>query len=219
MAPPFLAYQAIATDDANMMRVALQQCLLYSEILTSESERKLWKHIIGPIWMPARDTGIWATGNGWVVAGIVRVLATAMKSPYTKSVGLEINRLLQVTFGIIDGVLAAETNGSPPLLCNYLNDGSYFGDVASTALIASAIFRLAVLVPEQCCSRHILFAESCWESVQIHIRDRNGDVGPTPMPGVALSHTPSMEGSSQGHSFVVILFAAHRDWDNWKRTK
>ncbi|KAL9072207.1 MAG: hypothetical protein Q9161_003680 [Pseudevernia consocians] len=219
MAPPFLAYQAVATGNADLMRVAVQQCLLYSDVLQSEPERKLWKHIVGPAWMPARDKGIWATGNGWAVAGMVRVLATAIKSPYNKSDNLDTKRLLQVIFDIIDGASSAKKNGSPPLLCNYLNDGSYFGDVASTALVASAVYRLAVMFPKECSSQHIRFAESCWESVQAHINDRNGDVGPTPMPGVALSHTPSMEGSSQGHSFVVMLFAAHRDWENWKQMK
>lgn len=219
MAPPFLAYQAVATGDEDLMRVAVQQCLLYSDVLQAEPERKLWKHIVGPAWRPARDKGLWATSNGWAVAGMVRVLATAIKSPYTKSVGLEIERLLRVTFDVIDGASAAKRNGSPPLLCNYLNDGSYFGDVAGTALIASAVYRLAVMFPKECSGQHIQFAESCWESVQTHIKDRNGDVGPTPMPGVALSHTPSMEGSSQGHSFVVILFAAHRDWEDWKQMR
>lgn len=219
MAPPFLAYQAVSTGDANLMRVAVQQCLLYANVLQSEPERKVWKHIVGPASMPARDEGIWATGNGWAVAGMVRVLATAIKSPYNMSVDLETKRLLQVTFAIIDGASFAKRNGNPPLLCNYLNDGSYFGDVASTALIASAVYRLAVMFPKEYNCQHIQFAESCLESVRTHIKGRHGDVGPTPMSGVALSHTPSMEGSSQGHSFVVMLFAAHRDWEICKQMK
>ena len=219
MAPPFLAYQAVAIDDASMMKIAVQQCLLYSDILRAEPDRKLWKHIIGPASRPARDEGIWATSNGWAVAGMVRVLATAIKSRHRNDVTNELQQILYVVLDIIDGARAAAKKGNPPLLCNYLNDDSYFGDVASTALIASAVFRLAVIASNECGSQRIQFATSCWENIQTHIKDRHGDVGPTPMPGVAVSHTPSMKGSSQGHSFVVMLYAAHRDWENWRLKK
>lgn len=175
----------------------------------------MWKHIIGPDDRPQRDTRLWATGNGWAASGLVRVLATATHAnsilANIESKGL-IAELFEITSDLIEGAMASATNGSPPLLCNYLDDDSYFGDVAGTALIAASVFRLAKMAPEKQSKRQLDWAEQAWKNIQEVIAGRGGDVGPTPMPGVATSRVPSQTGSSQGHSFVVMCFAAQRDW-------
>lgn len=89
-------------------------------------------------------------------------------------------------------------------LCNYLEDSSYYGDVAGAALIAAAIFRLAVLVPDLCEKCYIDFAKDRWVEVHAYIENRNGNVGPTPKCGTTVDRSPSLVGSSEEHCFVVI---------------
>ena len=51
MIPPFLAYQAVATNDQSLLREAVRQCGLYRQVLmanTTEDWRGLWVHIVGP---------------------------------------------------------------------------------------------------------------------------------------------------------------------------
>jgi len=212
MVPPFLAYQAIVTEDEQLLDLAIKQCTLYAEVLSTGT---VWKHIIGPVDRPQRDTRLWATGNGWVAAGLVRVLATglhAFPNRGSQNLSAGIEKLIELTSNLIEGAVTSATNGTPPMLCNYLDDSEYFGDVAGTALIAASAFRLAQLAPEKYSKRHLDWAEEAWKNIEKVVANRNGDVGPTPMPGVATSRIPCQKGSSQGHSFVVMCFAARRDW-------
>ena len=75
MAPPFLAYYAVATRNDTLLRETVRQCGLYREVLqpnVTGPYKGLWRHIIGQ----SQDLGLWSTGNGWAAMGIARVLAT-----------------------------------------------------------------------------------------------------------------------------------------------
>jgi rhamnogalacturonyl hydrolase YesR len=83
MAPPFLAYYAVATKNESLLRMTIAQCGLYRQILqanmsnTNQSEfQGVWEHIIGP---NDYQPGLWSTGNGWAAAGMTRVLAATLK--------------------------------------------------------------------------------------------------------------------------------------------
>ncbi|KAF9554667.1 hypothetical protein CPC08DRAFT_744441 [Agrocybe pediades] len=95
MAPPFLAYYGAGTNNASVLFEAVNQCLLYRDILIanttsdptmpispptthSSDASGLWTHIMGPV---NDDPGIWSTGNAWAAAGTMRVLATLIKAP------------------------------------------------------------------------------------------------------------------------------------------
>lgn len=96
MAPPFLAYYGVATNNASILLEAINQCLLYRDILLanvtdgstipsppsthSPDASGLWTHIMGPV---NDDPGIWSTGNAWAAAGTMRVLATLVKAPHS----------------------------------------------------------------------------------------------------------------------------------------
>lgn len=71
MVSPALAYQAVATDDQDLLRTAVKQIGLYGDVLQNKPTG-LWKHIAGS----RTDAGTWSTGNGWAANGIARVLAT-----------------------------------------------------------------------------------------------------------------------------------------------
>ena len=80
MAPPFIAYYGAlqaGSKGQQLLQVAYDQVRLYREVLY-DSSAKLWRHIaLGS----GTDSTHWATGNAWVVAGMLRVLATIQRSP------------------------------------------------------------------------------------------------------------------------------------------
>ncbi|KAK4691705.1 hypothetical protein P7C71_g5353, partial [Lecanoromycetidae sp. Uapishka_2] len=216
MAPPFLAYHAVATNDLSLMQQAIEQCLLYGEVLGQDSSEPLhgaWRHIVGP---QLEDLGIWATGNGWAAGGMTRVLATAKKWPRSSEWEDRHMKLQHLILGIINSAIEAGGRGTPPLLCNFLDDTTWFDDAGSTAMLSAVAYRMAILAPDLCEARHIKFAEQSREAVMAHVDRQTGRVSPTPqegLPGWTVNEA-SAEGSSQGHSFVVMMHSAYRDWLN-----
>jgi rhamnogalacturonyl hydrolase YesR len=76
MAPPFLAYYAISTQNDTLLDVAVQQIQDYRAVLKSSSGA--WSHISAS---SHPDTSFWSTGNGWAAMGITRVLAAILAAP------------------------------------------------------------------------------------------------------------------------------------------
>ncbi|PPQ75979.1 hypothetical protein CVT26_005873 [Gymnopilus dilepis] len=165
MAPPFLAYFGVATQNVTALRVAVEQCQLYSQALTantttgtatppsshSASAQGLWIHILGPA---SPDPGLWSTGNAWAAAGTMRVLATLVKAPsslFTGKGGLpneawrqqSIVSLVRVISAILDGAIRQQRDQG--LLRNYLDDPSWFGETSGSTLLASVAYRLSTL--------------------------------------------------------------------------
>ena len=65
-------------NNQSLVQQAYEQISIYRGHM--KGSNNLWKHIIfGSQFL---DPGYWATGNAWVVAGILRVLATIKKSPF-----------------------------------------------------------------------------------------------------------------------------------------
>ena len=84
MAPPFIAYFGVYQQGDNktfLLQAAYDQCRLYRNYL-QDSTTKLWKHIqLGS----GQDGNLWATGNGWAAAGMLRVLRTIGNSDVSES--------------------------------------------------------------------------------------------------------------------------------------
>ncbi|KAI4163976.1 MAG: hypothetical protein LQ342_002473 [Letrouitia transgressa] len=213
MAPPFLAYQGVATNNQSLLREAGRQCQLQQDILRPQSHkptRGLWRHIIGP--SDAQDLGLWATGNAWAAAGMTRVLATMLKWGPSKAWKTEQDQLKRSIIDILDGAAHGATKGKPPLLCNYLDDATWFGDAASTALIAAVTYRMAVLAPTVTKDRHLQFADRLRKAIIAHVDNATGLVAPTVNSLDWKSRTPSAQGSPEGQSFTVLMYAAYRDY-------
>lgn len=84
MVPPFLAYFGALTNNQTLVQIAFDQVRLYRAGLQDE-KTKLWRHMTpGP---EAGDPNLWATGNAWAAAGILRVLATIKRSPFAGAMG------------------------------------------------------------------------------------------------------------------------------------
>lgn len=149
MAPPFMAYYAVATLNDSYIRTALGQCLLYRQVLKpNDTESSAWQHILGG---PQRDVGRWSTGNGWAAMGMARVLATVIhwftlegkdKNPRVAAGDL---------FTWIGEILRAAMEyerGRNGLLKNYWDQAGWDGETSGTALITAVVYRVAVMQEE-----------------------------------------------------------------------
>ncbi|KAI0067410.1 hypothetical protein BV25DRAFT_1819734 [Artomyces pyxidatus] len=171
MVPPFLAYYGVTTNNRSMVQEAYTQIKLYRNYLNDPNAKGLWKHIL--LGQSGNDEGHWSTGNGWAAAGMLRVMATMKNSQYAGSFKSEIKDLGQWAFDIQTAMYPFLQPND--LFKNYpdnATDPSNFDDAASTALLASTVYRLALLtgnhkfIPQAERSRQALFANNATSSPQ-----------------------------------------------------
>lgn len=221
MAPPALAYWAVQTNNVTLLDEAIHQCILYRDVLGVPSNQsgnsspwdaaELWQHIIGP---PDgnNDNGIWSTGNAWAAAGMARVLATA-KNSELKEDDLELERLRDSFQGILDGAIALDTaEPDQPLLRNYLNDTTWFAELAGTTLLAATAYRVFQLEPDRFGQKYVTWADEKREAVEAMIGS-DGLLAPVVNPLNWFDRTPSTK-SPEAQSFAILMFSAHRDFQN-----
>ncbi|KAI1159218.1 hypothetical protein F5B18DRAFT_637799 [Nemania serpens] len=212
MVPPALAYWAIQDGNRTLLRVAIEQCLLYRDALAvsprgNDNAAGLWHHIIGP---QNQDLGIWSTGNAWAAAGMTRVLATAKKSPWARVLASDLAGLAAAIRDILDAAVALDKAApKEPLLRNYLNDSTWFGELSGTTLLAATAYRMAKLEPRTFV-RYVTWADSKRDRVLERIND-DGLLSPVINPLNWNDRTPGTE-SPEAQSFAVLLFAAYRDF-------
>lgn len=229
MAPPFLAYYAVATSNDTLLQISVTQCGLYRDALhanfTSLPSRYegLWAHILGAV---DYDPGLWSTGNAWAAAGMTRVLATVLHAPKPKHSQDVVRRSQEVAHlstwiqEILDGAMHTFPDGN--LLRNYLNDtnstGHGFGETSGSSLLASVAYRMAVLQPLSFGHQYVKWADGIRGELGrkdnkgnfIHVSS-NGTVAPAVNPLSWSDTTPFLAGSPEGQNFVVLLYAAWRD--------
>ncbi len=212
MAPPAIAYYAVAANDVDLLLSAIQQCLLYRDILAvpqgQGATAGLWEHIAGD----AQDTGLWSTGNGWAAAGMSRVLATAKKSPFTNSDKLSaaLGELKDAIRSILDGAISLDkADPDEQLLRNYLDQSNWFGEVSGTALLATTAYRMYVLEQADFGADYWIWAEGKRAAITTHIGE-DGILSPVINPLDWHDSSPSSR-SPEAQSFVIMMFAAYRD--------
>ncbi|KAJ4358429.1 uncharacterized protein N0V89_003012 [Didymosphaeria variabile] len=217
MIPPFLAFYAVAVDDINVMEAAVAQCEAYYKELAQKDEsgpdHGLWHHIAGP---KHDDPGYWSTGNGWVAAGLTRVLATLMSWESTRGSGFEgVVSLKRMIRDLIDGVVTTDLHRhEEELLPNYLyakDDEPWFGDVAGTALLTSAVYRMMRLDYEHF-RRYRQWADRKSKAVFSCVDLESGIARPTVDSLKHAQREPLMTGNPEAQSFVVLMWAAMRDF-------
>ncbi|KAI5861900.1 hypothetical protein GGS23DRAFT_611022 [Durotheca rogersii] len=229
MAPPTLAYWAVQTRDPDLLAAAVEQCLLYGDVLgvgrsTAAGEGRdaaggnatdgLWRHIVGP---QSEDLGLWSTGNAWAAAGMSRVLATAAGSGLGLGGGaaaaddLLLRRLRDSIRGILDAAMRLDAaEPGEPLLRNYLDDATWFGELAGTTLLAATAYRMARLAPAEFGARYVRWADAKRRAAEARV-DARGLLAPVVNPLDWRDRTPRSE-SPEAQSFAVLMFAAHRDY-------
>lgn len=221
MMPPSLAYWAVQTDNVTLLNIAIQQCILYRDVLGVPADEggdrspwdaaELWQHIIGPS-DGNNDYGIWSTGNAWAAAGMSRVLATA-KNSKLEADGLLLRSLEDSIQGILDGAIALDdAEPDQPLLRNYLNDTTWFAELAGTTLLAATAYRAVQLEPDIFGQKYETWADEKREAVEAMIGS-DGLLAPVVNPLNWTDRTPATE-SPEAQSFALLMFSAHRDFQS-----
>ncbi|GBE85574.1 hypothetical protein SCP_0800910 [Sparassis crispa] len=139
MVPPFLAYYGATAGNASLLTEAYTQVKLYRQYLFNGNV-SLWRHIVLG---NQTDAGHWSTGNAWAAAGMVRVLGTIQHSAYAGSMRSQTNDLVAWVGEIHKGMYTRQQASG--LFTNYADEGSTFEDASSAALLASTVYRLALL--------------------------------------------------------------------------
>ena len=222
MFPPCIAAVGVDTKNETLLRESVRQIGLYRDILQSKAEgptKGAWRHIEGP---ESRDSGIWATGNAWIVGGTARTLATITKSPFFKSDPqrwkTSVDSLTLYIKEIIDAAMRAPSDDG--LVRNYMdqpNGPKGFGEISGSSLLAATVFRMAVLRPDVFGTPYLLWADRI--RIKLTAKDHNGNphitkegvVTPAVNPLNWNDPNPVRNGSPEGQAFVVILYAAWRD--------
>ncbi|CZR61865.1 uncharacterized protein PAC_11762 [Phialocephala subalpina] len=204
MSFPFLAYLAVQQGNASLMAETVTQCSLQRAVLKT-SQFDNWQHIIGP---QSQDTGLWSTGNGWAGYGMVRVLYTLQKWSGSSSMTSQASQLKSWIKDILDGALLSGFDGG--LLHNYLNDGSWFGEISGTALLSAVAYRMAVNDPGMFPQKYTAWADTNRKALAQY-QGNNGIFSPAVDPYSWLDRTEFTSGSPEGQAFAVYLYTAYRD--------
>jgi rhamnogalacturonyl hydrolase YesR len=221
MAPPFLTYYAVATNNKTLLKYTVAEIGRQRQILQlggTTPYKGLWQHIVGP---RAQSLGLWSTGNAWVLLGLVRVLATIQHWPNTAQWTENTAILRGYIYEILDGVVASKSNLDPAngLIRNYIvgglnsySDTSYkwFGEAAGTAGIAAAIYRMAVLDPGKG-KNYVAFADSLRKAVAKTV-GKDGVLRPVVNPYDWTDKNPSRTGSPEAQAFAGMLGASYLDY-------
>jgi hypothetical protein len=219
MSPPFLAYYAVSTNNATLLRMAVQQCGLYRNVLqanTTASWHGLWTHIVGP---QSQSLGVWATGNGWAALGMVRVLATVKSWNVSDSWQTEQAQLTTWIGEIMTGLANVQSDKNTGLLKNYLVGGAssasdtsiqWFGDGAGTAALVAAALRFAVLVPSTASSM-VKLTKPLRAALIANTNATTGVISPVVNPYNWYDSTPYTKVSPEAQAFLAMAGSAWRD--------
>ncbi|KAF8734265.1 hypothetical protein AX14_003490 [Amanita brunnescens Koide BX004] len=222
MVPPFLAYYGVMTSNLTLVQQAYNQIKLYRNYLRDPTANGLWKHILLGSF---NDEGHWSTGNGWVAAGMLRVLATIKNSQYASLLESEQTDLAHWVIEIQNAMYSHLD--STYIFANYVDEpvsSPNFYDASSTALLASTVYRISSLwsyhrnlpIAERC--RQTLFsslsASGLNTSLSTSLANMNhftpdGYLRPVVNPN---SFRSQGNVSAEGQAFIIELQSAWRDW-------
>ncbi|KAJ9103744.1 hypothetical protein QFC21_002204 [Naganishia friedmannii] len=201
MVPPFLAYYGYLHSNQTLLQEAYTQCSLYRSGLQDPST-KLWRHIAQGT--GTSDPGLWATGNAWAAAGMLRVLATIIKSPYSDAMASQRADLQTWSDEIITA--AKSRTAKDGLVRNYIDNTSTFEDTAGSTLLAAAAYRLATM---NLTTAHVDFANQIHSTVAArHINSTGYLTGAVDPLNFGKQGTYSPE----GQAFVLLMQVAYKEY-------
>ncbi|CBQ72768.1 conserved hypothetical protein [Sporisorium reilianum SRZ2] len=212
MMPPFLSFYGLLTRNNTLLQTAYDQIRLYRNAmrLTSGASRNLWGHILLPDNSTWTDGGAWATGNGWVLAGMARTLATLEHSQASQQMTQQKTDLVNWMQETLDAAWPL-LDERALLFHNYMNDTSTFYDTAGTALITYATYRLASMSPAN--NKWISMADTVYASLATSLNQIGQFREGYPVVDV-LSFVSQGETSSESLAFLMLMNAAKRDYQN-----
>lgn len=205
MIPPFPAYLGLAASDNTLLQLGLEQWILESSALL-DTDENLFRHVND--W----DARFWATGNGWMLYGLMRVLASIDAAGQTGSFSGDVTKVKQQAAPVFNSLW--QQLDSDNLIPNYMlqsNTTLAVGDVSGTAAVVAAYYRFHVLCPEYAVDVLTQGAETAWEGVMAkigddgwatHVVDPLGTYGWVVYPDDPTLHSP------EAQSFAGMMWAA-----------
>ncbi|GAA5869292.1 hypothetical protein JCM3774_004195 [Rhodotorula dairenensis] len=223
MAPPFFAYYGLMTRNDSLVQLAYDQIRLYRESLQDPST-KLWRHIYVPGGGSNSDPGLWATGNGWVAGGILRVLATIQNSDNSTMVrqfSSQSRDLAAWAKEVVDAAWSQPRSGG--LFHNYMNNSTTFADGASTAALIASTYRLAQVADVYSsalgsslgpATGSLSAAEASYQALTANNRhvSSEGVLSPVTDPLSFKWELEAGQVSPEGEAFLLLMEAARRDF-------
>jgi len=204
MVPPFLAYYGVTQKKTAYITAAYTQIKLYRDQLR-DSDTGLWQHVALGDW---QSTKLWSPGNGWVAAGIARVIATIQHSSYKSKYSTELASMGDWAEEILTAAFAdVRSDGFLPNVFG-ASTSSTFSDGGASALLASAAYRLAVLGAIPMDGTLIKHAEKLRAVVEAGVGS-DGWLSPVSDP---LTFTEEGSESPEAEAFVLLMEAAWSDW-------
>ncbi|KAE8538351.1 hypothetical protein D1P53_004703 [Cryptococcus gattii VGV] len=182
MVPPFLAYYGALDNNQTLLQQAYQQC-----------------------GNGTSDTNLWATGNGWAAAGMLRVWATINWSSFSDQLNSEMSDLESWVREILDASKPYVTSNG--IFYNYINNTSSFEDASSAALMSHVGLRLSTL---GITNDYVDMALGLLSAASSYVNS-TGYLTQVVNP---LDFSEQGEESPEGQSFLVMAYAAHKDWNN-----
>ncbi|KAK9426908.1 hypothetical protein V1505DRAFT_381981 [Lipomyces doorenjongii] len=143
---------------------------------------------------------------------MTRVLYTLQKwSGSSGALGSQAGQLKSWIKEILDGAMQSGTDNG--LLRNYLNDGSWSGEISGTALLSAMAYRMAVNDPGTFGRQYITWADNNRKNLASK-EGGNGIFSPAVNPYNWKDRNPYTAGSPEGQAFTVFLYTAYRDCVN-----
>lgn len=202
MIPPVPTYLGLSAHNDSLMQFGLDQWVLETSALL-DTDQSLYRHI------NQQDNGFWATGNGWALLGLVRLIALFEAAKQTPP---ELEKAKQEASAIFGSLF--QQLDSDNLLPDYMlqdNATLAIGDVAGTAAVAAAYYRFYTLCPEYATDALSSGADAAFTGVvnyvgddgfATHVVDPMGTYGLVVYPNDPTLHSP------EAQSFIGMMWAA-----------
>ncbi|KAL7424293.1 hypothetical protein Q5752_001883 [Cryptotrichosporon argae] len=142
MIPPFLAYLGLVRGQTTYLSQAIDQWFLESSSML-DTNVNIWRHVND--W----DARLWATGNGCMLAGGMRVIESIIAAGYGSVFAGQIEQAEEILAGVFTALFDRLDANS--LMPDYMDQGNAtlaLGDTAGTAAVISAFYRFYVLRPD-----------------------------------------------------------------------
>jgi len=196
------------TKNQTLLQTAYEQCMLYRQALF-EPNYGMWGHVYSADTESWSDEGIWASGNGWAVLGMLLVARTIETSVYGEQMGSQIADLQSWIKEILVGAFA-NTNPDGLLPDYFFGTGVSFSDASASSAIATAAYRAVALWPSVFPTEAFLPpAEKIFYAVVPHV-DELGLVNPVVDP---LNWSSVGTVSTEAQAFALMMSAAKRAYD------
>jgi hypothetical protein len=210
MISPFISFLGLARNDTELLGEALSQWRGLSSALIRDN---LYVHMSGGA---NADSRLWTTGSGWMLAGLMRILASIDAAGPSSAAQLagDVAAAKDTAAAVFKALFAElkDEGADAARIPNFLrNSGGGDLESAGTAIVAAAFYRFYALAPDLAKPMEA-DANRAYNGVMKQLQDGvlRGCVDPSGQGAVSFARIMD-EPSPEGQSFVVLMYAARQD--------